>query len=164
MKTILFILILLPFIGWGQKDSTIVFYTDFKGIPPKDELCVAARTYTNLSMEYGPTETSKFEIKVWASFVSEKSWLRIITPETISHETCHWRIALLMAAKCNKKLDPYRDNPNPNMNKIDSIFYHYQKQIDLVNAKFDKESTHSNNKEAEERWERYIYLELKQYQ
>ena len=140
--------------------SSTVTRADFKGIPPKNEPCIAARTSTIISMTYGPTANSRFEIKVWASLLSEESWIRVLSEDVLRHETTHWRIALLQAAHCSSALSKYQDKENPPTDKIDSIFDHYQKEIDRINANFDKETNHGLNKESEEKWEQSIYRQL----
>ena len=147
-------------------DEIKLTWDDFKA-KSTDTKGYAAYTFTMITLNYefkssGQTFTPTFTVK--CAFQRSKSWVnrkdqKSQTPEILAHEQLHFTIAEITARKLrrNLKVQQYTKNYNIEIKEI------YNKSLDegeKMQARYDKETNHSIDKEAQKRWSYLIESDL----
>jgi hypothetical protein len=147
-------------------DGIKLTWDDFKG-KGINSGGYAALTYTVIALDYdinsnGQTFNPKFTVK--CAFLKSKSWVKRNDPssktaEILVHEQLHFTIAEITARKLrrNLKAQQYTKNYKKEINEI------YNKTLEegeKMQARYDKETNHSINKEAQKRWSYLIESDL----
>lgn len=154
-------------IFWGENKLT---WEDFRGKPDKTS-SFQANTSAGLSYSWGVRSENgavTLNYEVFSYFNPNSSW---VYPESrgnahlLSHEQLHFDITELHARKLRKKLsevkiDQLGKDPRATLNKL---YENIEKERAAMQAKYDKETSHSINKEAEARWQKYIDEEMKKH-
>lgn len=173
-----FLLVFWPFISViAQNDEDKIYWIeegltweDFKASPPGD---AAFHANTSAGLSYGWSMRSengitelKYEVKSY--FNPYSSW---VVPGSeseylLKHEQLHFDITELHARKLRKKLAAVEssqlgNNPKPLLSRI---YQSIEKERAQMQAKFDRETNHSLNKEAEARWRDYVKREMKKFE
>lgn len=179
MKFSFTILFLLVFFGaTGQQDPDKIFWKeniltweDFRAEPDRNST-YQANTSAGLSYSWGIRNengvvTLKYEVLSY--FNPDGSW---VVPKSrgseylLSHEQLHFDITELHARKLRKmlaeiKVDKLSKDPRKDLNKLYEII---EKERDAMQLKYDKETNHSLNREAEAHWQNFVKKELKKYE
>jgi hypothetical protein len=98
------------------------------------------------------------EVDVFCYFKKNESW-NVKEHESeylLQHEQYHFNIAELYARKFRREISV------SGVLSIEKKFQTYIRQSRRVQKAYDEQTDHSKNKEAQEKWERYIDKELKQ--
>jgi hypothetical protein len=148
------------------RDGIQLSWDDFKA-KSTDTKGYAAYTFTMITLNYdvkisGQTFTPTFTVK--CAFQKSKSWVNrkdtnSQTPEILAHEQLHFTIAEITARKLrrNLKAQQYTKNYKKEINEI------YTKTLDegeKMQERYDKETNHSINKEAQKNWSYLIQSDL----
>tara|TARA_R110002012_G_scaffold145936_1_gene304253 strand:- start:389 stop:928 length:540 start_codon:yes stop_codon:yes gene_type:complete len=148
-------------ISWNAKES--LSWNDFKA-SPKKHLPYKANTNSGLSFSWNATENSsgiELNYEVGSNFYPNRSWVKEIeeVDYLLAHEQLHFDITELHARKLRKALENYE--PGPKMKKeLNDIYFEIEQQRRQLQNRFDKETNHSINKEAEFKWRVFIKQEL----
>ena len=147
-------------------DGVKLSWDDFKG-KSNNSGGYAALTYTVIALDYdinsnGQTFNPTFTVK--CAFLKSKSWVKrndpkSKTPEILAHEQLHFTIAEITARKLRRNLKAmqYTKNYKKEINEI------YNKTLDegeKMQQRYDKETNHSIDKEAQKRWSYLIESDL----
>jgi hypothetical protein len=144
---------------WRQNHR--LSWSDFKAAP-KPRMPYSANTNSGFSFGWGYSDNSGLTYKIKANFYPYKSWVKpeAKSPYLLRHEQLHFDISELYARKLRKALDDYI--PGRNMKKeLDRIYNQIEKERQQLQQRFDRETSHSQNKEAEEFWQQFIKEELR---
>lgn len=162
--------------AFAQKEADKIFWQenilswdDFKAPPSSDS---PYHANTNAGMSYGwniRQENGDIELQyeVLCFFNPNSSWVR---PESkteylLQHEQLHFDITELYARKLRKKLaevKPQHLKRDPRQH-LNQLYEAIMKEKTLTQAKFDRETKHSINREAEVRWRGYVKREMNKY-
>lgn len=147
-------------------DGIKLTWEDFKG-KSSNRLGYAALSHTIIILNYdvhsnGETFNPTFTVK--CAFQRSKSWVKrnepnSKTPEILAHEQLHFTIAEITARKLrrNLKVQQYTKNYKKEINEI------YNKTLDegeKMQERYDKETNHSIDEEAQKRWSYLIESDL----
>ena len=147
-------------------DGIKLTWDDFKA-KSTDTKGYAAYTFTMITLNYdvkssGQTFTPTFTVK--CAFQRSKSWVnrkdqKSQTPEILAHEQLHFTIAEITARKLrrNLKVQQYTKNYK---NEIKEIYNKTLDEGEKMQERYDKETNHSINKEAQKNWSYLIQSDL----
>ena len=136
MKLILLILF-IPFASGPIRYKQLT-WTDFKGIPTSDHL---ASTCSGIVIE---------KDTAYAVFEPDKSWTRTNSVATLRHEQLHFDITDRFAKQISMRLK------TKNWLNLDGWVDDWEE----METRYDKETDHGNDAEAQARWEREIKSKL----
>jgi len=174
MKTlILFILGFLTtphFVDEGEKiiwqEDRKLGWNDFRGVPnAADEFVASTSSGISFSFSYSEKNGSKHvDYSVLSNFYPDQSWYR---PERVSsyileHEQTHFDISELHARKLRKALESLVAS-RTFKEEAEKLYNQIELERREMQTLFDKESDHSNIKEAEYRWRKSVAEQLKSF-
>lgn len=175
MKLLLFISILFLNLFSSENDtekmpwseSQPLTWQDFQGTPNGSADYVAS-TNSGMSFSYSYREDEngiKVSYEVNSNFYPKLSWFR---PERVDayilkHEQTHFDITELHARKLRKQLAEFKFSRNTKA-EVEALYQRMERQRQEMQHTFDRETNHSQIKDAEERWEAYVLRELKSYE
>lgn len=148
------------------RDGIKLTWDDFKA-KSSNSGGYAALTYTVITLDYdvnsnGQTYNPTFTVK--CAFQRSKSWVnrkdkKSQTPEILAHEQLHFTIAEITARKLrrNLKVQQYTKNYK---NEIKEIYNKTLDEGEKMQQRYDKETNHSIDKEAQKRWSYLIESDL----
>ena len=145
-------------ITWRQNHR--LSWNDFKA-EPKSRMPFSANTNSGFSFGWGYADDSGLTYEVKANFYPLKSWVKPGSKSNylLRHEQLHFDISELYARKLRAALDQYV--PGRNLKRdLDRIYNQIEKGRQQLQQRFDRETSHSQNKEAEEFWQQFIKEEL----
>lgn len=148
-----------------QENNTLVWDL-FKGEPNMDSP-FHAETNSGItqaiSVRYS-NENMEFDYEVESYFQPQYSWVKEgkRTDYLLGHEQLHFDIAELHARKLRKALDEYRIGKNFKKD-LQKINEQVQMESHRMQQKFDAESRHSQNREAEMEWRKFVREELARF-
>ena len=148
-------------ISWNAEKS--LSWSDFKA-SPKKHLPYKANTNSGISFSWNSSESSsgiELNYEVGSNFYPNRSWVKEIeeVDYLLAHEQLHFDITELHARKLRKSLESYE--PGNKMKKeLDAIYSEIEKKRRQKQIRFDKETNHSINKEAEFKWRLFVKQEL----
>jgi len=148
-------------LSWAE--NRILSWDDFKA-SPKKHLPYKANTNSGISFSWNATKSSdgiEINYEVGSNFYPNRSWVKEIeeVDYLLAHEQLHFDITELYARKLRKALESY--NPGDKIKKeLDAIYSEIEQQRRQMQTKFDKETNHSINKEAEFKWRIFVKKEL----
>lgn len=148
-------------IAWSENSLSI---SDFKGIPPEGG-AYEGNTNSGISFTWNYSTQSgqpELSFEVVSNFYPELSWLRDVENEDylLAHEQLHFDISELHARKLRRALESYKIARNIRRD-LNRIYNGIEKQRQEMQDRFDDETNHSRNKEAEARWQQFVAKELK---
>ncbi|MUP46242.1 DUF922 domain-containing protein [Gramella sp. BOM4] len=139
-------------------------WSDFKAEAEADH-DFAASTNSGISLGWNYSTASGkpvFEYEVQAYFDPNRSWVQEDIDESdelLAHEQAHFDISEIHARKFRRALSEYEIGRNirQDMKRLTSKFEAERKSMQQA---FDRETGHSENAEAEKRWQKFIASEL----
>jgi hypothetical protein len=148
------------------REGVSLTWDDFKSKAPK-QTGFAAYTYTIITMGYelktsGETYKPKFTVN--SAFQRSKSWVdrkdpKAQTPEILAHEQLHFTIAEITARKLRRNLKSATYTKNYR-NEIKEIYEQTLAQGEKMQQRYDRESRHGIDKEAQEHWTNLVLADL----
>lgn len=174
MRTVTAIFLLLVFshssfsqekvekIKWQQGQP--LTWNDFRALPD-DSNSYSANTNSGISYTWSYSTSSGkpvLEHEVFSNFYPENSWVKDIEDEEylLAHEQLHFDISELHARKLRKALHEYKIGRNIRQD-LKRLYNKIEAERAAMQKRFDKETSHSEIKEAEMQWRKFIQQELK---
>lgn len=149
-------------IPWNQ-DRPLV-WEDFRG---EADLNVRFNASTNsgigFSWSYKSDQNGEdFQYEISNFFDSEKSWVKTgsESPHLLKHEQLHFDISELHARQFRKSLSQFETSKNIKAD-LNRLYRQHEQERLQMQRRFDQETKHSMNKEAQVNWETYIQKQLK---
>ncbi len=131
-------------------------WQDFKGTPsgssPHRASINSGLSYTYHGMDQSTIGRPHY--KVYAYFYPQLSWRRDLNetdPALLAHEQLHWDITEVYARKLRVAYHRYRPRKDPK-SEMDYIFQVFEKKRKAVQDKYDLETRHGRDKEAQLKW------------
>lgn len=148
-------------IFWNERNT--LNWSDFKEVSGKQRAYQAAALCgVNYSYKFNQ---NKLEIDCRSYFNAKRSWVKKSSGKSdhlLKHENLHFDIAELHARKLRKKL--LSTSFKPKETRIKKKYYRaynrLMKSLESYQDKYDKETNHSINIEAQKEWEEKIEREL----
>lgn len=148
-------------IVWSENGLSI---SDFKGAPPEG-VAYEGNTNSGISFTWNySTQAGRPELsfEVVSNFYPQLSWIRDVENQDylLAHEQLHFDISELYARKLRKALQNYEIARNIRRD-LNMIYHRIEKQRQEMQDRFDTETNHSRNSQAEARWQQFVTEELK---
>ena len=149
-------------IRWAE--DRLLSWEDFQAEPDTTNSYSAN---TNSGISYGwnySTATGEpvLDHEVFTNFYPERSWVKDIENEEylLAHEQLHFDISELHARKLRKALEEYEIGRSIRQD-LKRLYNRIEAERVSMQNRFDKETSHSEIREAEMRWRKFIQQELK---
>ena len=138
-------------------------WTDFKGTPPNAKK-VAATTASGISYSYqtgGAPGRYRLDYDVTAFFYPHKSWYHreLCDSVVLSHEQLHFDITELYARRMRRLLGGKTFGPDVK-SEVRRIFKRLNKELSEFQARYDRETDFSRDREAQSQWNAEIARKL----
>lgn len=140
-------------------DNRKLTWDDFQG-PPDARSSFKAKTESNLSIEVS-TKGQEVTITMQTCFDTKKSWVKNKTDLLLMHERTHFDIAELWSRKFKQRLKGKTFPAKSFQSTLNSLHADIQKEGRTMQALYDKETEHSINEKAQEKWTKKISADLK---
>jgi len=158
-----------------NNESTILWredlkltWNDFKGEQHVETNAVAV-TASGITFSYKVRKANSrivdFTPSVEAHFYPDKSWVKLEQADDyiLAHEQLHFDITELHVRKLKKQISTLKITQNLG-SILDKLHQNINKELSVMQNKYDLESNNSINKEVQLKWEKFIDDELKAYQ
>ncbi|TRO65274.1 DUF922 domain-containing protein [Christiangramia sabulilitoris] len=138
-------------------------WNDFKAKPDYTN-SYSANTNSGFSYSWTYSTASGkpvLEHEVHTNFYPGKSWVKDVQDKEylLAHEQLHFDISELHARKLRRELENYIPGRNIRQD-LKKIYNSIEAQRVAMQNKFDRETSHSANKVAEEKWRDFVSKEL----
>ncbi|TBW28505.1 DUF922 domain-containing protein [Gramella sp. KN1008] len=138
-------------------------WEDFKA-EPDESTSYSANTNSGIAYSWDYSTASGKPVlnhEVTSNFYPNLSWVKDIKEKEylLAHEQLHFDITELHARKLRKALAEYEIGRNIRLD-LKRIYNNIETERTSMQKLFDKETGHSENREAEMRWRKYISGEL----
>ncbi|MEH6408769.1 MAG: DUF922 domain-containing protein [Leeuwenhoekiella sp.] len=148
------------------KENQKITWEDFKGKPDKLS-SYAASVNSGISHNYALNSRGfliKEESVVKAFFYPTLSWYKpdMVDRRILQHERLHFDISELHARKLRKRIAEYKFTEN-SQREIKKLYNQVEQEREEMQKAFDKESEHSQYRQAELFWESKISELLYEY-
>ncbi|WP_026915548.1 DUF922 domain-containing protein [Christiangramia portivictoriae] len=152
-------------IEWAEKVR--LSWQDFQGTPDEN-IDFSANTNSGMSYFWNySTSTGKPELthEVKSNFYPDLSWVKEVNnPEyLLAHEQLHFDITELHVRKLRKRLTEYKVGRSVRQD-LKKLYKKTEAERVAMQNRFDKETSHSQIKEAELRWRQLIASRLAEYE
>lgn len=152
-------------IAWSE--GVNLTWEDFKGRPDMRSSYVAM-TNSGIVFSYQlASENGNLSLttSVEARFHPEMSWHKPdkVNNHVLQHEQGHFNITEIHARKLRKAFAEYKVTKNYER-ELSAIFSRINRERQVMQDRYDKETNHSQNKEKEAQWQVFINNELKKLQ
>jgi len=146
-------------IAWDENyDLT---WDDFKG-SPEHSSGLDAYTMLGLSLEVIDQNNGNVDMGVFGYFEKNKSWVKPNekTDYLLHHEMRHFDLCELYRRKLIKNLEEGKYTFDGFSNEVGKIFNQTFDDYTKEQARYDKETNHSQKKEIQKKWDKFITKEL----
>lgn len=170
----LLLLLFTGYIGFGQLpvnrmnwQEKSLKWSDFSGKPDENS-SYHATTNSGISYSWSLRSSEvKAELfyKVETFFYPDLSWVKPGKNSLIllAHEQIHFDITELHGRKLRKIMDEYApDHKTDHKKVLERIYQNNETSRRLMQEKYDRETGHGQNEEAQTQWEMFIEVELSQ--
>lgn len=175
MQNMLFCLFLCSFsFSFGQhKEEKIIWeedrklsWIDFQG-KPDHKVPFHANTSSGILYSWSlrtSGDDQEFLYEVVTGFYPGSSWVKEgkESDHLLAHEQLHFDITELHARKLREALAKYKLGKNPKR-ELEALYNKINRDRGQMQKKFDAETRHSQNKEAQAKWQSFIRSALQQY-
>lgn len=102
---------------------------------------------------------------VRSEFLKNESWaIEGLSPELLSHEQLHFDITEMYARMLRKEIEGLlKDDPANIKKKIKFLYDQVMKDCIHLQLRYDVESAHSNNRDAQQRWRKNIDEQMNRF-
>lgn len=145
------------YIPW--KETRKLTWNDFKGKPDAASP-FKAKTESSLDIQIS-TKGEVATITMVTSFDMSKSWVKDKRDVLLQHEQTHFDIAELWSRKFKQRLQGRTFPLKSFQSTLSRMHGEIQKEGRAMQAQYDKETEHSINEEAQEKWTKKIDADLK---
>ncbi len=168
----LLLILFTAFIGFGQIpvkridwQEKSLEWSDFAGIPDKNSSFYAS---TNSGISYSWSLNSSegktaFLFKVEAFFYPDFSWVKPGKDShlLLAHEQLHFDITELHGRQLRKMMTSYVTDPKTDLKKVlERIYQKNESSRRIMQEKYDRETRHGQNEEAQTQWEIFVDAEM----
>lgn len=152
-------------IRWNEQRN--LTWADFKA-EPDESISYSANTNSGMGYSWNySTASGKPELnhEVFTNFYPNLSWVKDIQNEEylLAHEQLHFDISELHSRKLRMKLQQYDIGRNIRQD-LKKIYNAVESDRVTMQNRFDKETSHSENRAAELQWRKFIAEELSKYE
>jgi hypothetical protein len=171
MNRILFLFLIFS-LGFSSSEREKIEWTedyklswsDFKGEPNRSSGYVAS-TNSGISFSYSygfKYDELVLEYEVKSNFYPTLSWYipSIVTENTLKHEQTHFDISEIHARILRKRISEAQFT-NMVETEIESLYNQVEVERRAMQNKFDEETDHSNIRDKEIAWEKFVAQQLK---
>jgi hypothetical protein len=168
IKVVISVLFCIQFLSFSKASAQDTIYwqptyklkwEDFQGIPDSSSKD-GAISRPAIKYHLSANEDS-FNVKVICFFIRSKSWSKFKESDTLlMHEQGHFDIAELFSRKLRKAFAEYKFNAQTVGKDIDKLFILNKQERTAMDALYDKETNHSQNKQQQILWNKKIKTEL----
>ncbi len=173
MKSLLFLFLLVaPLISNDEEkiiwsDERKLTWEDFRGTPKSWGTYVAS-TSSGISFSYSiGVRGGQLDLKysVESNFYPQSSWYNAeeVDDYILRHEQTHFDITELHARIFRKVLAESEFDLDP-QDELSDLYEEVEQARRAMQQLYDKETDHSNIRDAEERWVKYVADRLEEYQ
>ncbi len=154
-----------PVMSWNE--SYKLSWADFNGKPNHDISAVAI-TASGISFGFSVRETDSkvisFTTEVHCHFYPEQSWYKPDQADShvLGHEQLHFDITELYARKFRQRISQLKVSNNIKR-ELRALNKAINKELALLQNKYDTESNYSRNFENQAKWKQYVAEELKKF-
>lgn len=171
---LVFISFFLFFISPDYEDSLIwsdnvkLTWEDFKGEKniETDAVAVSASGITfAYKVKKAKGQIIDFTANIEAHFYPHKSWVikELADDYILAHEQLHFDITELHVRKFKKQIGTVKASKKLG-NDLNRLHRNINKELDVMQNQYDKESNNSINKDAQSKWSLFVTKELKKYE
>lgn len=166
-----FLIVLFGFFILGKNDSKQwnenykLTWEDFKA-QPRTQVDAVALTVSGISFSYSLSQNNngdyQYQTFVEAHFYPEKSWYKpeVSNSHILLHEQLHFDLTELYARKLRKRIAEFKFTKQIRT-ELNQLNDDINEELEMAQNKYDQETNHSIDIEAQKRWEEYITKELK---
>lgn len=149
-------------IQWQQ--GKLLTWSDFKAEPDNSN-SYSANTNSGISYSWNYSTASGVPVllhEVFTNFYPNLSWVKEIRNEEylLAHEQLHFDISELHARKLREALADYEIGRNIRQD-LKRIYNKIESERVSMQNKFDRETSHSENRSEEMKWRKFVAEELK---
>lgn len=162
---------------WAQEEMDKIFWekdgltwVNFEAQPDVNS-AFHANTSAGLSYSWGLKNSNgviELEYEVKSYFNRKGSWVKSGSKkeDLLKHEQVHFDITELHARKLRKKLSEINVNAlgKEPREVLNNYYKAIEKERSLMQQKYDRETNHSLNKNAQLKWQEYVERELNKYE
>lgn len=154
-----------PVMSWN--DSHKLSWEDFKGKPNYQKSAVAI-TASGISFGFSTKETDSkvvsFATEVFCHFYPEKSWYKPNRADNhvLGHEQLHFDITELHVRKFRYRISQLKVS-NSIKTQLRNLNKSINKELAIMQNKYDAESDYSRHFENQAKWKTYIAIELEKF-
>lgn len=143
------------------REGQALTWDDFKASPDANSEMLAM-TKSRISFKWSCSEEGEFSFTVLARFDRGESWRRKeATDELLVHEQWHFNITELYARKMRKHISGLENPCSLSAEDLKAEAGSVQQEWDKRQKQYDRETQHSEDKEAQKRWEAMLAKEMK---
>ena len=152
-----------PVISWAETYK--LSWSDFKS-EANNEVDAVALTASGISFGMSVRKSDNvvvsYKANIQAHFYPEKSWYNKDKADEhiLAHEQLHFNITELYVRKFRQQIEAVKVSNNVR-EQLNTIHNQINKDISQMQIKYDAETNHSRNMEAQAKWQLYIEAELK---
>lgn len=148
-------------IRW-QEDRPLS-WEDFKA-EPDESTTYSANTNSGIGYSWDYSTASGRPVlkhEVTSNFYPQLSWVKEIEDKEylLAHEQLHFDISELHARKLRKALAEYEIGRNIRLD-LKRLYNKFETERSLMQKRFDKETAHSEDREAEMQWREFVAKEM----
>lgn len=147
---------------WNERPLT---WQDFKAAPvPENGFHASANTGISYSWS-AKIKGQQVELlyTVQAFFYPQFSWVREQSNRLLKHEQLHFDISELHARKLRKAMAEFDPQQQKDLQmSLRKIYENLEAERKAMQERYDRETRHSENVEAQQRWEKEIFLALQE--
>lgn len=147
-----------------EKTNRPLRWEDFTGSPDYNT-SLYAYTYWYVSYKWGPFafkgDTVKWKVEVTLE-LEKRSWHKPdkVSDSLLTHEQGHFHIGLLFARAFQQRVNRTVFLRQNYESQIAAIFKEELEKYQELERRYDKETSHFNNRAAQYRWDEYFRKEL----
>lgn len=140
------------------RSSRKLEWDDFRGRPDRTSH-MDALTESGISFSWS-CDSRGFTADIYAMFVPSRSWVRKESKALLVHEQAHFDITEIHARRMRKHFGEMRNPCALSQRLINSAAEKIMKASAQMQHRYDRETNHSMNEEAQREWLDYISDEL----
>jgi hypothetical protein len=137
-------------------------WQDFKG-NAQGGSTLKAMTWSTIKTENFKATANNITLTISASFIKKQSWKQkeINNADLLTHEQIHFDITEVYARKLRQKISEAKfSNPKQAAQEIGKLSNEIFRESSAEQKKYDAETKHSINKEAQTKWNKSVESEL----
>lgn len=151
-------------IAWDENKK--LSWSDFQGRPEPGKYVASTNSGISFTFSYTVKDGKvAMDYEVKSNFYPKLSWYipAEVDDYILQHEQTHFDISELHARMLRKKIEATLFTNNAKR-EVEALYKEIERQRRSMQVKFDIETDHSKNEQAEFKWEVYIAKQLRDYE